>query len=264
MSVCQDASDLTDTQWSILAPLMPRRAKVGRPPLDRRAVLNGISYVLGTGCQWRALPNDFPPWKSVDTDFTRGKPSGLWQTTHNRLRAPVRRSAGKKATPTAAIIDSQSVKSSTLAGEQRGYDVAKAIKGRKRHLVVDTLGLVLIVIVQAASVQDREGAKSVLTLLQQRFRRIKTIFADSAYGRSGLPAWVKSQFGWILQTVLRPPGTKGFKILPKRWIVERTFAWITSWRRFSRDNERRPETTEQFLYVRMTYLMSKRLARAKS
>lgn len=257
-------SDVSDEQWEILRRLLPPRSRCGRKPLDRRAVLNAILYVLLTGCQWRALPKDFPKWSSVYTIYRRWKLNGTWVRLHDRLRERCRRQVGKKRTPTVAIIDSQTAKTSVVADEQRGYDAGKKLLGRKRHLAVDTLGLVLSVVVHAASIQDQDGAPGLLIKLHEQFRRLKVIFADAAYGRSGLPDWTRRTCGWILQTILRPVGLGHFVVLPKRWIVERTFSWITCWRRFSKDYERHPENSETLIYIRMIHLMSKRLAVAKT
>jgi putative transposase len=259
MSGTNYSSDVTEEQWEILKRLLPARTKRGRKPLDRRAVLNAILYVLWTGCQWRALPRDFPKWQSVYTNFRRWKLSGVWQSIHDKLRERVRKAAGKKPQPTAAIVDSQTAKTSALGGDARGYDAGKKVQGRKRHIAVDTLGMVLCVVVHAASIQDQDGAKLLLHKMKDSYHRLKVMFADSAYGRSGLPGWVHQTCGWILQTVLRPVGVKGFMILPKRWIVERTFACISAWRRFSKDYERRTDTTEALIQIRMIHLMTKRL-----
>ena len=170
--------------------------------------------------------------------------------------------AGKKSTPTVAIIDSQSIRTAE-GGEERGYDAGKKITGRKRHLAVDTLGMVLAVVVHAANCQDQDGAGWVMERLNDKFCRLKVIFGDVAYGRDGLPDWVKNSFGWILQTVLRPVGVKGFIVLPKRWIIERTFAWLVRYRRHSRDYEKTTASSEALTYIAMIALMSKRLAKAE-
>ena len=255
-------SDLTDEQWQVIRPLLPKPSKRGRPAIDRRDILDAILYVARTGCQWRQLPIDFPNWKTVYTVFWRWRQAGIWERIHDTLRKRVRQAAGKKRTPTAAILDSQSVRTAE-GSDIRGYDAGKKITGRKRHLAVDTLGLVWAVVVHGADWQDHDGACLVLMQLREHCRRLRVIFADSAYGRNQLPAWVKATFGWILQTVLRPVAAKGFVVLPKRWIVERTFAWLTRYRRHSKDYERNPETSEAFIYIAMINLMSRRLARQK-
>jgi putative transposase len=256
-------SDLTNRQWQLIHQLLPRRSRLGRRPIDRRRIVNAILYVVRTGCQWRMLPKDFPNWSTVYGIFWRWRNDGTWQKIHDALREKVRRAAGKKSTPTVAIVDSQSVRTAE-GGEERGYDSAKKITGRKRHLAVDTLGLLLAVVVHGADWQDQDGAEWVMEKLGEQFRRIKVVFGDVAYGRAGLPEWVRETFGWVLQTVLRPVGVHGFVVLPKRWIVERTFAWLARYRRHSRDYEKTTVSSEALTYIAMISLMSKRLARAEN
>jgi putative transposase len=256
-------SDLTDRHWQIIRQLLPARSRRGRPRICRRRVVNAVLYVVRTGCQWRMLPADFPNWSTVYGIFWRWRNEDVWQRIHDALREKMRRSVGKKSTPTVAIVDSQSVRTAE-GGSNRGYDAGKKITGRKRHLAVDTLGLVLAVVVHAASWQDQDGACWVLDKLNATFRRLKVIFGDAAYGRSNLPDYVRETFGWILQTVLRPVGVKGFVVLPKRWIVERTFAWLARYRRHSKDYEKTTASSEAFTYIAMIALMSNRLAKSKT
>lgn len=257
------ASDLTDQQWRLIQKRLPKRSRRGRRPICRRSIINAILYVIRTGCQWRMLPKCFPNWNTVYGVFWRWRNEGVWEKLHDALRAKLRRAEGKKSTPTAAIIDSQSIRTAN-GGEARGYDAGKKITGRKRHIAVDTLGLLLAVVVHQADWQDQTGGWWVLEKLYEKFRRLKVIFGDSAYGRSELPAWVAGTFGWVLQTVLRPVNVQGFVVLPKRWIVERTFAWLGRYRRHSKDYERTTASSEAITYIAMTSLMTKRLAKLEN
>jgi len=245
----------------LIRQLLPKQSRRGRRPIDRRRIINAILYVVRTGCQWRMLPKNFPNWSTVYGVFWSWRNKGVWQRIHDKLREKVRKAAGKKSTPTVAIIDSQSIRTAE-GGEERGYDAGKKITGRKRHIAVDTLGLLLAVVVHRADCQDQDGAEWVMEKLGEHFRRIKVVFGDVAYGRSGLPEWVQETFGWILQTVLRPVGVKGFVVLPKRWIVERTFAWLVRHRRHSKDYEKTTASSEAMTYIAMISLMTKRLAKA--
>ena len=203
------------------------------------------------------LPPDFPPWQTVYGYFYRWRDSELFSHINATLREQVRLAQGRQATPSAAIIDSQSVKTTEQGGE-RGYDAGKKINGRKRHLVVDTMGLLLGVMVHHAGMQDRDGAKSVLAAIKGRFGRLALIWADSAYAGQ-LVGWVHRQLRWVLEIVKRNPSSQGFEVLPKRWIVERTLGWLSRNRRLSKDYERLPVTSETFIYIAMTHLMLKRL-----
>jgi putative transposase len=230
----------------------------GRPrQYSNRELINGILYVLWSGCQWRMVPHDLPHWRSVYGYNRRWSKAGLWQHIHAGLRDTVRALDGRDVQPSAAIMDSQTVKT-TEQGGPHGYDAGKKVNGRKRHVLVDTLGLLLAVVVLPGNIQDRDGAKVLLAKVRKRLPRLRLIWADGAYAGE-LVGWVKRTCGWILQTVLRPVGIKGFVVLPRRWVVERTLGWLSRCRRLSKDYERKPATTECWIHIAMIRLMSRRL-----
>lgn len=255
-------TDLTDDQWKVIAPLLPKVQRRGRPPTERRRILNGLLYLVRAGCAWRLLPKEFGPWETVYGYFRRWRQQGLWELMHHILRTFVRREAGRRAQPTAAILDSQTVRSADHAGE-RGYDAGKKTKGRKRHILVDTLGLLLGVCVTGAAVPEREGARAFLGQTLTFFRWLRCVWADQGYAGAEFATWVAShrKTGTLrLEVVPRLKDQRGFKVLAKRWIVERTFGWLMKHRRLVRDYETKIENAEALIHITMISLMLRRLA----
>jgi transposase len=261
-------SDVTDAEWELLRPqaqavMAERRRGPGGRPMehDLRAVLDAIGYVTRYGIEWRALPVDFPPWEAVYAFFERWNARGLPQGLVDRLRGRLRVACGRAELPTAGSIDSQSVKAADTVGvASRGFDSGKKINGRKRHIAVDTLGLVLTVILTVASAQDRDGACRLLALLRERFSTITLMWADGGYaGR--LVSWAHTVLALTLTIVKRSEDTTGFVVLPRRWVVERTFGWLMRYRRLARDYERRPEHHEAMVLWATVTIMTRQLAR---
>ena len=271
-------SDLTDGEWEILEPLIPAISEEAvHVKYTRREIVNGILYVLRSGCPWRLVPHDLPDWGALYYYFRKWRKEGVWDQVLEALRRQKRKKQGRDEEPSAAVIDSQSIKTSAVRGPEKGIDMGKRIWGRKRNLLVDSQGDLMEVKVTAASASDLSAGKKLLSLLPGRFPRLSLIWGDSHYGGQFLE-WVKEQFGWNVQTVqglgtapdattMEPkPKTKpskgGFHVQPRRWVIERTFGWITRWRRLARDYEGLPQTSEAFIKISASRRMLSHLALA--
>jgi putative transposase len=283
-------TDLSDEEWLCIRAHLPEPTGQGRPRLhDSRAILDAVFYVLKSGCPWRLLPREFPPWKTVYDWFRKWRIDGTWERLNAELRERLRRSLGRDPKPSAGIVDSQSARTSGVGGQERGFDPAKQVEGRKRHILVDTEGLVLKAKVHSAKVPDQDGIRLLLESARVGLSRLSHLWVDAGYQGRG-KRWAEEAMGLSVEVVRKPQKPipekvarvwaaewaregkavdwqrlmppKGFRVLPRRWVVERTFAWISHNRRMSKDYERLCATGEAFVYAAMTRLMVRRLARA--
>jgi putative transposase len=256
-------TDLNDTEWMQIAPYLPEPKATGRPrEIAWREIMNGIFYMVKNGCVWRALPHDLPAWQTVYYYFRLFQTNQVWENFNTIIRERVRVKEGREPQASAMIIDSQSVKSAE-GGDEIGFDGGKLVKGRKRNLITDTIGLVVLAKVTAANVQDVHAGKQILVELKKRtalISRLRKIFADGGY-RGELLKWVKDELQAEMEIVLKLGEQKGFQVLPKRWVIERTNAWVTRNRRMARDYERLAQSSEAFIYILMIRLGLRRLAR---
>ncbi len=260
-------SDMTDAEWQVIKNKLPDKVVRRLRKYTLRIIINAILYLLKNGCLWRDIPKDFPPYRLVYYYFNKWKKDGIWEMVHQGLYEDCRVKAGKEKTASMGLIDSQSVKTDSVSSQHEcGIDMGKKTKGRKRHIIVDTLGLIMKIVVHSAGIQDRDGARLVLKKMldtSSRFPRMKVILGDGGYGGPKLNDWFTATFKsikWILEVVKRSATAVGFEVIPKRWIVERTFAWLSNYRRLSKDYERKTDTSEAMIQIAMIKLMAHRLA----
>jgi transposase len=260
MKIASYETDLIDAQWALIKHYLPKAKKRGRPRTDLRLIWAAILYLVKAGCAWRLLPQNFPPWKTVYHHFRQWSRSGLLARLNTKLRALARQTIGKHVQPTAAVLDSQTIRSNPHGGEV-GYDAGKKTKGRKRFLLVDTLGWVLGAAVQPANTPERAGAQVLLTPLLPHFTWLRKLWVDGGYTGADFAAWTKTLRPLLdVEVVKRSDDVSGFKVLPKRWVVERTFGWLTQHRRLVRDYERTETSATGWIFIAMIRVMLRRLA----